>query len=214
MAYRQKKSGGMAALRWSRATLALAVFCLLTSAHAAARSAEAGQPSGLFAGVEPIGDGSSAPAATSMQRIAQLKPIPPWKPPPQAKTPRKAKTPRQAKTPRPTKPIRQAKQPATPDIPLSDKCKYLQPEEPGSEAVKLACKKAGYPTPYWPQRQGQPAQSNPEPDQPSTGERIGHALGGLVQSEYDKAHGKAPRPNCTNSGDTAQEVKEILAGCQ
>jgi hypothetical protein len=144
-----KKPGGLSGfLRAAVPALGLGLFCVLTSTRAGAHPDSAMIAPGVFE--DTAINGVSATTTMPSERIAQLKPIPPWKPQPPAKTPRKAKTPRQAKTPRPTKPIRQAKQPASPDIPLWEKCRYyLQPEERGSEAVKLACKKPGYRTPYW-----------------------------------------------------------------
>jgi hypothetical protein len=123
---------------------------------------------------------------------------------------------RKAKTPPPMDPTRQAKRPpaaktSKDDLPLPEKCKYAMPEEPGSEALKIQCNKAGYPTPHWPTR-GATADPQPASEPESLGDRLANAARQLIQSEYDKAHGLNPPP-CHNSG-TAQDVQDILSGCQ
>ena len=123
--------------------------------------------------------------------------------------PRKTKPTRQAKHAPPAKPAKND----GPDIPLPEKCKYAMPEEPGSEALKIQCNKAGYPTPHWPTRGDTAPNPQPTPEPKSLGDRLRDAERQLIQNEYDKAHGSG-RPSCTNSGTTQGDVNDILSGCQ
>jgi hypothetical protein len=230
MGYRQGRLGLRGFLR---VALPVLVFlCALASTRTKAHPSDA-----VIAPIvleEIVVDWASATMPMPAQHFVQRRPIPPatvpWQqvscrshPPTNCtlKPIRPAKTPQEAKTPRPRKPIRQTKKQAGPDIPLRDKCKYLMPEEPGSEAVKLACKKAGYPTPHWPECHNgvvggecrdEPTQSGPAPASPS----LGDIIRDFKQSERDKTRGKTSSepPPCTNSGNLQQDVNKILQGCR
>jgi hypothetical protein len=240
LGYLRSKGGLSGLLRAALPALALGLLCLLASTRTEARPNNAMSAPRVF--VETGVNGVSAALKMPAQHVALLRPIPPaktprqqvscrshpptnctLKPTPPAKTPPPTKPIRKVKTPRSTKPIRQAKQPASPDIPLWEKCRLLMPEEPGSETLMLACKKAKYPTPHWPHCRGgvvggectdEPTQSGPPPESPSVGDRVRQDVHDFIQSEYDKKHGKTPPPPCANSGNLQQDVTDILQGCQ
>lgn len=99
-------------------------------------------------------------------------------------------------------------------IPLPERCRYADPTEVGSEALKIECNKAGYPTPRWPTRGDASAQPQPTPDDRSLGEKIRDAIGvgDTIRSESAKAHSQ--QPDCSNAeAGSAQDVNDILSGC-
>ncbi len=119
--------------------------------------------------------------------------------------------------PRAAKKPRQAKATLPKDwSPSIDNCKYVRQDDHDSaghslwEAEKVACNKAGYPTP-WSDKENSRSTPAPPDDTPWP-ERVRRMIDvkGHIQSEYDKAHGAQSTP-CPSDTSLAQDA---ASGCQ